>query len=194
MRTLGMIAGLALLSGNAFAEDKPEAKAEKKEAAAKPPMPDTKPPAEMAKLDNMVGTWKCEGKWHAPADQGGDMDSKSRMVIKKDLDGHWLTGVMSAEKSKNFPGMKENMTWGYDPVNKKYVEMAINSMGGMMHGSADPWDGDKSVWNTEGVMMGKAVKGRTTVTRKGDKEVSIAMEMETEPGKFAPMADTTCKK
>jgi len=186
MRTLGMVAGLVVVFAiQAMAQDK---KAPAGESAGNKPAP------ELAKLDNMIGTWKCVLKMHSPAGQGGDTELKATVVIKKALDGHWLTGTYVTAKSKNSPAMQENFTWGYNPVEKKYVELAVNSMGGMLQGTADGWEGSRMVWNEEGVMMGKAAKVRTTLTTKSDKDFGLANELETEPGKFVPMADTVCKK
>ena len=50
------------------------------------------------------------------------------------------------------------------------------------------------VFAEDGSMMGKAMKTRTTITKKSDKETEVLGEVETEPGKWAMMFNDTCKK
>jgi hypothetical protein len=84
--------------------------------------------------------------------------------------------------------------WGYDSVDKHFVEMGVDSSGGMFHGTSEGWQGDQMVWKEEGVMMGKKANMRTTVTKASDKEIQVKAEMEAEPGKWVAMGEDHCKK
>lgn len=166
--------------------------AEEAAKAAAPAKPT--PPEEMAKLANMVGTWKCAGKMHLPPEMGGEQASQSRLTVKKDLDGFWLAVGFQIDKPKNFPGGKASMIWGFDPLEKKYVEHGFDSAGNWWRSTSDGVKDSKWVWDGEGVMMGKKTKMRVTVTEKNAKEVGVASEMEAEPGKWIAMGEDTCKK
>jgi len=193
-RMLGIV--VITLSVAALAAEKGEkaaAKGEKAEGKGSAPAA-MKPPTEIRELNDMVGNWKCDSKMHMPPDMGGEQETKSTMTIKKALDGYWLTGDWKSEKTKKMPSMKGTMIWGYDPVDKRFVEMGVDSTGAMWHGTSTGLQNDKRIWNEEGVMMGKKAKMRTTVTQKGTKEVTVVAEMEAEPGKWVPMGEDHCKK
>ncbi len=90
--------------------------------------------------------------------------------------------------------MKGTMMWGYNPVDKKFVEMGVDSSGGMVSGTSQGPEGSNWVWNEEGVMMGKKMKTRTTVTLTNPCQLDVSAEVESEPGKWMPMEEDSCKK
>ena len=51
-----------------------------------------------------------------------------------------------------------------------------------------------TVWAEEGTMMGQPTKTRTTVTRKGSKQVTMMTEVESKPGAWQKLGEDTCKK
>ncbi len=153
-----------------------------------------KPPAELAQLNSMVGTWKCSSKMHMPPEMGGEQTGTSTMMIKKDLSGYWLVGQWKMGKTKTMPEMKGVIYWGYDPADKKFVEIGVDSTGSYMHGTSVGPEGGTWVWNEDGMMMGKKMKSRTTVTQKTPDATQVKMEIEGEPGKWAPMGEDDCKK
>src|SRR5713101_5761457 len=159
IRFVVSLAGLALAFGSplVLAQDKPDAK---KSSAA------MKPPAELAQMNTMVGTWKCSSKMHLPPEMGGEQTGSTTMTIKKDLGGYWLVGQWKTGKTKTMPEMKGTIHWGYDPADKKFVELGVDSAGSYMHGTSDGPQGGTWVWNEDGMMMGKKMKSRTTVTQK----------------------------
>ena len=190
-----LIASLAVLT---FAVGAPSALAQEKSDAKKPTagasMPALKPAPELAKLDSMAGTWKCTSKMHMPPEMGGEQTGKSTMTIKKDLGGYWIVGQWKTGKTKAMPEMKGTIHWGYDPADKKFVELGVDSTGSYMHGTSDGPQGGTWVWNEDGMMMGKKMKSRTTVTQKTPDTTQVKFESEIEPGKWVPMGEDDCKK
>jgi hypothetical protein len=184
--TLTFVVGSPL----AFAQDKPEGKKRSGGAAMSAPTP----PAELAKLNSMVGNWKCSSKMHLPPEMGGEQTGTSTMTIKKDMGGYWVVGQWKMAKTKTMPEMKGNIYWGYDPAEKNFVELGVDSTGGYMRGTSDGPQGGTWVWNEDGMMMGKKMKSRTTVTQKTPDTTQVKTEMEAEPGKWVPMGEDDCKK
>jgi len=193
MKLIASLAALtfAIVAPLALAQEKSEGK---KPTAGGAPMGAITPPAEMAKLDSMAGTWKCSSKMHLPPEMGGEQSGTSTMTIKKDMSGFWMVGQWKMDKSKTMPEMKGTIYWGYDPADKKFVEVGVDSTGSWMRGTADAPQNGTWVWNEEGTMMGKKAKTRTTVNQKTPNATQVKMEMEAEPGKWVPMGEDDCKK
>lgn len=189
IRLVVSLTGFALAFGSslAVAQDKPDAKKSAGGAAMKPP-------SELAQMNSMVGTWKCTSKMHLPPEMGGEQTGTSSMAIKKDLGGYWLVGQWKMGKTKAMPEMKGIIYWGYDPAEKKFVEVSVDSTGSYMRGTSDGPQGGTWVWSEDGVMMGKKMKSRTTVTQKTPDTTQVKSESEMEPGKWVPMGEDDCKK
>src|SRR5712692_6928183 len=180
IRFVVSLAGLALAFGSplVLAQDKPDAKKLSAGAA----------------MNTMVGTWKCSSKMHLPPELGGEQTGSTTMTIKKDLGGYWLVGQWKTGKTKTMPEMKGTIHWGYDPADKKFVELGVDSAGSYMHGTSDGPQGGTWVWNEDGMMMGKKMKSRTTVTQKTPDTTQVKFESEMEAGKWVPMGEDDCKK
>ena len=176
----------------------PAARAEeaaKAEAKTEHHMTPPKPGPELEKMKWTIGAWHCTGKRHMPPEAGGGtVDTKATMTIKAALDNWYYSGDFKAEKTKEMPGMKAQVFWGYNPVDKHYVQVWMDSMGGMSHSTSNGLEGDKEVWEGEAVMMGKKMKTRSTLTKKSDKEIALADEVEAEAGKWVAMGEDSCKK
>jgi len=193
MKLIASLAALGFAMGSlpALAQQKSEAK---KPTTAGAPMAAIKPPAELAKLDDMAGTWKCTSKMHLPPEMGGEQTGTSTMTIKKDMSGFWMVGQWKMDKTKTMPAMTGTIYWGYDPADQKFVEVGLDSTGSWMRGTSDGPQNGTWVWNEEGTMMGKKSKTRTTVNQKTPNATQVKMEMEAEPGKWVPMGEDDCKK
>jgi len=179
-----LVLSTVVLLPAAFADDK-----------AKPHPEAPKPaPALVDAFKGMTGTWACKGKFQK-MDGTGEMDSQSTMVMRSELDGFGYSGTYQVAKSAMLPnGMKGQMYWVYDAANSKLVEFFADSYGGMGRGTSDGLKGDDVVWDEDGVMMGKANKSRTTVTRVGPNEITLTFELQTSDGKWAPLGRNSCKK
>ena len=161
---------------------------------AKPPMEMPKPAAALTDaFKGMTGTWACKGKFQK-MDGSGEMASKSNMVMKSELNGFAYSGEYKVEKNAMLPsGMKGQLFWSYDSANNKLVEFYADSVGGVGRGTSDGLSGDTTVWDEDGVMMGKASKSRTTLKRISPKEITLTFENQTD-GKWVQLGVDSCKK
>src|SRR2546430_7426043 len=64
------------------------------------PRPD---PALTKAFGNSVGSWRCKGKMMLPKEMGGgEVDTRSSMTIKRELNGFAYSGEWKSEKNKAF--------------------------------------------------------------------------------------------
>jgi hypothetical protein len=170
-----------LIAGSAFAEDKKPAA-----AAAKPPeMAAPKPAPELQQYKMMIGNWKCQGKGTM---MGKEMKMTGSYKAAWDLDNYWVVAHLES-KAAGMPGsLKGTDLYSYDATNKMYIVMSVDNMGGWAMAKSKGWEGDKQEWAGKGTMMGKEQDMKYTVTKKGDKEITIA------GGMGADTFEQTCKK
>ena len=183
------LAVLALaLSVPALAED-----SGKSAAPAKPPQP--KPnPALVEAFKDMSGTWSCTGSMDNPQSPGTQVKTKAEMKIAPELDGFAYSGNYRLEKNAAMPaGMKAHLHWGWDDAKGKLVELGFDNVGSTWSGTSDGQKADTVVWAEEGAMMGQPAKTRTTVTRKGSKEMTVVSEIDNK-GAWQKMGEDHCKK
>jgi hypothetical protein len=195
MRNLGIVAVL-LCGGVAWgqAADKKAPEAAKPAAAEGKPAAEAKPPGgEMAmkpdpalqQYKGMIGNWKCEGKGSM---MGKELKMTGTYKAAWDLDNYWLVAHFEG-KAQGMPGSHKGMDiYGYDPASKMYVVTGVDNMGGWSMAKSKGWEGDKQEWAGQGNMMGKQSDVKWTVTRKGDKEVTLSGSMGTDTW------EETCKK
>ena len=132
---------------------------------------DMKPAPELKQYDSMIGSWKCEGKMTMG---GKDLKTTGTYKAAWDLDNHWVVAHFDG-KAAGMPGSHKGMDiYGYDPVNKTFMSVGFDNMGGMVTAKSKGWEGDKQEWSGSGMMMGKTVDSKWTVTKKGDKEVALS--------------------
>ena len=156
------------------------------------PRPD---PALTKAFGDSVGSWRCKGKMMLPKEMGGgQVDTRSSMTIRRELNGFAYSGEWKSEKNKAFPAMQGKMTWTYDASSKKLSEFSVDSFGDVMRGEGDAAQDGTVVWNEEGTMMGKPSKTRTTVTMKGKNALDLAFDSQGEGGTWAPMGKDSCTK
>ena len=178
-----VLAALTLAGTSALAQDKKPA------APAPPAMGAPKPDPALDQYKGMAGTWKCEGKMNMG---GGEISMKSTAKFAWDLDKFWMVGKFESAKTKGMPQFRGTAYYGYDPTTKQYVELMVDNMGGWGRGTSKGREGDKEEWTGKGMMMGKEMEFKTTITYKGDKEVQISDSMGTAPE--AMTSEMTCKK
>jgi len=189
---IALLAAFTFAAGSplAFAQDKPESKKPSGGAA----MPAPTPPPELAQLNSWVGSWKCTSQMRLPPEMGGEQSGAYTIAFKKDLGGYWLVGQMKMGKTKSMPEMKATYYLGYDSVEKKFVELSVDSAGSYMRGVSNGPQSGTWVFNEEETMMGKKMKSRTTITQKTPDTGQLKTEIEAEPGKWVPMSENDCKK
>ena len=180
MKKLICIAALSAFA--ALAEDKPAAAPAAAPAGA-PAMP--KPPEEMKVEQWFVGTWHCKGVQHA-GPMGPEMKTSTKIEMKLEFAGFWLQvkGTAMAGPMKGhefFAGYA-----GWDGTTHQRYDF---NPGGFTHFTTKGWDGDKLVFDGEGMMGGQKTALKHTITKKGDDAWDSLFERD---GK--PMIEESCTR
>jgi hypothetical protein len=99
----------------------------------------------------------------------------------------WFVGTWSCEGQPHAGPMrgKEGFA-GYDGTQHQRYDF---QPGGMVHFTTKGWDGDKLVFDDDGMMGGQKMTLRHTITKKGDNEFGSLFESD---GKT--MIDETCTR
>ena len=74
-------------------------------------------------------------------------------------------------------GFKGHGVLAWDGEAKMYKQAWTDNMAPMIMMSTGSWDGDKFIMNSEGTLMGKAMKGRDTFTGLGEDGFTMTSEM-----------------
>jgi hypothetical protein len=163
--TATALIGLLAASSNAGAKQEPAKPAPAaKPAAPAAPMEMPKPAAENDLFKKSVGTWKCEGTAKGP--DGAEMKYKSTWTVKPALGGHWYTIDYKRAKSGPMPAFQGNAFVGYKTVDKKYVFVGFDSLGGWI----DLTSADGGAYSGEGSPGGKRGPVKFTFTAGKDKK------------------------
>jgi hypothetical protein len=157
-------------------------------AQDKPAMP--KPAEELKTEKWFAGSWTCTGTLQpGPMGPGGPVATK--LTMKMELAGFWLQvrvhsteGPMKGEVAEGFA------TW--DAASKQHVRYEFNPGPRATKYTTPGWDGDKLVFDGEGVLGGP--KLRHTITKKGDNEFQSVFEIAGPDGKMATMEDGSCTR
>jgi hypothetical protein len=187
-------AGLLVAAPCAFAqgygEKKPAKPAAKTSAAAeKPGMAMPKPPAELAQLAIFEGNWTCSGEVkmdpNAPP-------QKTATTVKahRGMGGFWQVGTVTMTAPHAFEGMFHTT---YDPGQKRYVMVWVDSMGGYAQQTSSGWEGDKLVYSGEGSMGAEKAQMRDTFTKNADGSFKRMGEAQMK-GQWVSMGEETCRK
>jgi hypothetical protein len=122
-----------------------------------------------------------------PKEMGGaEIQTRSQMTIRRDLNGFAYVGDWRVEKTEAFPGAHGKMTWSYNTPSKKFWEFAVDDTGSVMRGESDGEQGGKMVWNEEGTMMGKPSKMRSTIVKKDKQSIEMTFESQDDGGSWKP--------
>jgi hypothetical protein len=149
------------------------------------------PPAELSAEKWFVGNWTCEGTQHA---MPGAPETKytDSVTFKMDMGGFWLHYSGEYTKPKKMPWLMGAAT--YDAGMKKHVRFDSMQGGGWAMVTSAGWEGDKLVFDGDSSMMGKKMKFRHTITKKGEAAFDGVIEVGGPDGKLMPMIEESCKK
>jgi len=177
----------------AFAQGYGEKKAAKPAAKAAPAekagMAMPKPPAELGQLALFEGNWTCSGE--AKMDPNAPpQKTASTVKAHRGMGGFWQVGTVTMTAPHRFEGMFHTT---YDPGQKRYVMVWVDSMGGYAQQTSSGWDGDKLVYDGEGSMMGEKTPMRDTFTKNADGSFKRMGEAQMK-GQWVSMGEETCKK
>jgi Protein of unknown function (DUF1579) len=178
-------------------DKKPERKMVRKPAepvkteGTAPAMP--KPAPELAELKWFAGTWRCEGDVPA-SPMGPARKGRSTVTIRPDLGGFWYTGSVREDKTPNNANPVQGMFHEtYDTAKKQFLLLWVDNYGGWATETSRGWDGDKRVYEGEGVMGGQKMPVRDTFVKKGEGQMSHQAEMKMD-GRWTTLGDEVCKK
>lgn len=150
-----------------------------------------KPAPEMAQIAYFEGSWACSGKMFAsPMGPAGDM--KGSVEVRKDLDGHFQTGVVKGT-SPTMPPFEGRFQATYDAGMKQFVMLWVDNMGGWSQTAASGWKGDSLVYEGDSHMAGQTMKSRDTFTKTGATAMKHLWEAEMN-GKWMTLGEETCNK
>jgi hypothetical protein len=191
-----LLAAILMVAAQAV---QPEATKDARAAApAAPAMEVPKPPPELDQLKPLEGTWNCHGSLPAGAMGPGSpaQTFNAKMSMKKGLDGFWYVMDYAERKSKTHPiAIKAHGTMGYDTLNKKFIMIGADNLGGWMTETGTGWDGDQFVFTGEGVMMGQKAASRDTIASTGAGEFTWTTEMKMGGAPdFQPGGVSTCRR
>jgi hypothetical protein len=172
------VVAAALAASAAIAEDKAAAPAAAPGAAAPAGMPAMpKPPEQLSVEKWFVGTWSCKGQQHA-GPMGPEMKTSSKIEMKMELAGFWLQvkGTMMAGPMKGKEMFEGFASWD----GSQHVRYDFN-MGGVTKLTTKGWDGDKLVFDGDGMMGGQKMALKHTITKKGDNAWDSLFESDGKP-------------
>ena len=151
------------------------------------------PDPKLRQLDSMAGTWRCSGTAFA-SPMAPQHATTAEVTSKWDLGGQWLAFNYVEQKSAENPmPFRTTGFMGYDPELKKLVVGGVDNMGGYSTAASDGWAGDTLVFTGPWHMGTQTVTGRDTFTRKGDRELGHAFEME-QDGKWVKLSEESCTR
>jgi hypothetical protein len=154
--------------------------------AQAPPEP-PKPGPEHKKLEYFLGTWKVESEIKAnPYMPAG----KSVMTGTYAL-GPGGFSVEYRGEGENYPTTHGIMA--YDSHAKVYTQLYASSAG-LVGGGTATVDGNTWTWMLEDKWLGKAAKGRTTVTLKSASLFTVKYEMLDANGSYVTLTEGTATK
>lgn len=140
-------------------------------ATDEPTVDDSQPPAEQKDAFKLLtGSWRCDGK----ANTELSPEVPTRITLGFKSDGRWLFVKVEEQKSKqNSHATTSSEVWGYSAALGGFVRNGADNQGGFYAGTSSGWVGDRFWWTTDSARGGKRVKLKDTITRVGDKELTL---------------------
>jgi hypothetical protein len=193
MKTMMMIAAALAMGTTAMADDKMKKEEPKKDVKKEEPKKWEAPKPDQAIADmakGMGGNWKCTGKAVMDA-SGAWVEFKGTNKMSVDLDKFWIKGEWSMD-GNNKSKMKGVEYMTFDPGQKKWYRIAMDSTGGHEVAWSEGFKDGKSNWTGEMRMMGQVAKTKAVVAFDG-KELKVNGEAEMGK-KWMPVFEMSCKK
>lgn len=146
-------------------------------------------PAELKKLEWMLGEWTGKWTWHIPG-----MEGEMTMTLKNEYEGHFIkkTSVMTMEGMTS----KEACYMGWDASKRRFSCWTFTDFAPTPRIEHATMDGDKLIFISEpwdvGMPEGPIVS-RATLTKKSDKEIVFLVEFK-QGENWTKAADGSFKK
>jgi hypothetical protein len=151
-----------------------------------PPEP-PKPGPEHKKLEYFLGTWKTEGEVKA----NPYMPAGKSVITQTYTLGPGGFFLECRGEGENYP--TTHAITAYDSHAKVYTTF-YGSSAGLVGGGTGTVDGNTWTWMLEDKWLGKAFKGRTTVTVKSASEFTVKYEYLDPNGRYVTLTEGTATK
>jgi hypothetical protein len=151
------------------------------------------PPAELEELKMFVGSWRCEGE--APANAlGAERKYLALAKVTLVLDDMWIRVDYEQRRSRENPTpQKLLMHWSYDVAAKNFHRSSQSNLGTWDDAESPGWAGDTWTWTGEAGGLAGKLPFRSTMTRRGLKEVTLSTEYKIGQ-QWIPIGTDVCRK
>jgi hypothetical protein len=151
------------------------------------------PPAEMKKLDFMMGTWTGKETMHSPDGKSVMLDGT--VVLKRTMGGMWIQEThKSVARGQTFLDAEQLTT--YDARTKKWKGWWFDNSMPMPIEMTGTLTGNTMVTLSRAVAMPGMpgnVTVRTTMTKKSERSITMKVEMQTQ-GKWSTLISASYQK
>jgi uncharacterized protein DUF1579 len=154
--------------------------------AQAPPGP-PKPGPEHKKLEYFLGTWKAENEVKA----NPYMPAGKSVITQTYTSGPGGFFLECRGEGESYP--TTHAIIAYDSHAKLYTEFYASSAG-LVGGGTGTVDGNTWTWMLEDKWLGKAAKGRTTVTVKSASQFTVKYEMLDPNGSYVTLIEGTATR
>jgi hypothetical protein len=154
--------------------------------AQAPPAP-PKPGPEQKSLEYFIGTWRVDNEVKA----NPYMPAGKSVITQTYALGPGGFFLEYRGEGENYP--TTHAIIAYDSHAKLYTESYASSTG-LVGGGTGTVDGNTWTWMLEDKWLGKAAKGRTTVTAKSASQFTIKYEMLAANGAYVTLTEGTATK
>jgi hypothetical protein len=175
MRLKGIpLALVALVGGSALAQTGP------------PPVA-----PEMAQLDIFVGHVTCTGRLEA-SDLGPGAATESAVEVRKEAGGAAVSLQYAIHTGPGAPAVSGVGFWTWNPLERKFVGASADTFG-LYNETSPGWEGERMVFQGDGIVMGQRVQVRDTFVKESPTDVHHSYEVNRD-GRWGTIADETCHK
>jgi hypothetical protein len=138
------------------------------------------------------GNWQCETT-RPVGPQAPPTKAEASISIKKETGSPWYRGEYELKRTKTVAPLHAVFLLRYDGLAKAPVMVRYDSAGTASLQTAPGATADQQVFVGDAHVMGKALKVRDTLTRKGPNEIDHTFELDQGKG-FQLMATDVCRK
>ena len=182
------IAATGLLCLAVYAQDKPAAK---KKSTGSTAMPKPKPAPEMTELRDMIGAFVSEAKFEpSPMMPGGDTSTGTANA--RFGPGGFSVLIDARSKSATSGSFTGHGAWSWDPNEKAYKSVWLDSMTPGMISATGHKEGNNLVFTGEAIMMGKKISYKDVYSDRSPNSFKLTSYMNDGSGErlFATMKFT----
>lgn len=127
------------------------------------------PPVELSRFAWMAGTWQVEAR--AVAGSGNAAREYGSSIVRPIVGGAWI------EIADHYPDGSQDIGYlTYNSATRRWVSVALDSMGNANATFASGWDGDRIAFEGDVAILGLFAHLRQTLTKLSDSEYIVVNE------------------